>query len=128
MKPHLHSKNSARKFGGVPADYQAIHDFLDSSKSCVPDVRHRAILHSAFGCYLAERVFGITIRNSDGGVVSVRDVAEEHVLEDLGHIPTMQDYLQHMTIEPWMGGAERKRRFVPMNLLTERGGTDDGSR
>lgn len=46
MKPHKHAKNSAKKFGGVPEDYQAIHDFFDSSKSCMADMRHRAVLHS----------------------------------------------------------------------------------
>lgn len=116
MKPHIHAKNSANRFGGQPADYQAIHDFIDSSKSCVPDMRHRAVLHSAFGIYIVEKVFGVTLRNSDGAVVSVRDVAEHHVIEDLGKIPTLQDYLQHMALEPWMSGTERHqvRKFVPM--------------
>lgn len=108
MKPHLHAKNSARKFGGHPGDYQEIHDFIDHSKMCHPDIRHRAILHSSLGCYLAERVFGVTITNADGKIVSVRDVAENHILEDLGFIPTVSDYLNHMTIEPWMSGAKRK--------------------
>lgn len=115
MKPFVHAKNSANKHGGAPEDYQAIHDFIDSSKIAVPDMRHRAMLHSAWGIYLAERVFGTTITNSDGKRVPVRDLAEEHVIEDLGFIPTMQDYLQHMTLEPWMGGATRKKRFIPID-------------
>lgn len=109
MKPHIHARNSAKKFGGAPEDYQEIHDFIDSSKVAVPDIRHRSMLHSAWGCYVVERVFGVTIRNSDGKQVSTRDVAEEHILEDLGFIPTMQDYLKHMTLEPWMGGTQRRR-------------------
>jgi hypothetical protein len=109
MKPHLHAKNSVNKHGGVLEDYLAIHDFIDSSKIAVPDMRHRAMLHSAWGVYLVERVFGTLIVNSDGKKVSTRDIAEEHVIDDLGFIPTMQDYLQHMTLEPWMGGATRKR-------------------
>lgn len=121
MKPHIHAKNSANRFGGRPDDYQSIHDFIDSSKACVPDMRHRAVLHSAFGIFIVERVFGITMRNADAAIVSVRDVAEQHVIEDLGKIPTLQDYLEHMTMQPWMGGTERgkRRRFVPMGSLVD---------
>ncbi|AVH85067.1 hypothetical protein RsoM2USA_139 [Ralstonia phage RsoM2USA] len=114
MKPRIHAKISVKKFGGKAEDYIAIHDFIDSSKSCVPDIRHRTILHSAFGCYLVEKVFGHFITNSDGKEVSTRDVAEEHIMEDLGFLPTMQDYLQHMTIEPWMSGT-RKRRTIDLD-------------
>lgn len=107
MKPFIHSKNSAKAWGGEPEEYQAIHDFIDSSKRCVPDIRHRAILHSAFGCYLVEERFGTTLTLSIGRVISTRDVAEQHILDDLGFIPTMDHWLKHMTIEPWMGGMAR---------------------
>ena len=115
MKPHIHSKNSVRNHGGLAADYQAIHDFIDSSKAAVPDVSHRAVLHSVFGIFIVEKVFGVTITNSDGRVVSVRDIAEEHVIEDLGRIPTLQDYLEHMDLVPWMGGARVTKRFIPID-------------
>lgn len=115
MKPFVHAKNSAKKHGGTPEDYQAVHDFIDSSKVAVPDMRHRAMLHSAWGVYLVERVFGTTITNSEGRRISTRELAEEHVIEDLGFIPTMQDYLKHMTLEPWMGGQGRKRTFIPID-------------
>jgi hypothetical protein len=116
MKPFCHAKNSARKWGGKPEDYQAIHDFFDSSKAAMPDVRHRAILHSAFGIFVLEKVFGTTITNSDGRQVSVRDIGEDHVLEDLGFIPTVERWLKHMPIETWMGGGGRKNpsKFIPM--------------
>lgn len=107
MKPYCHAKNSARKFGGKPEDYQALHDFFDQTKACMPDMRHRAILHSAFGIFLLEQVHGVNIRNSDGKLVSVRDVGEQHVLDDLGFIPTVENYLQNMTIQPWMSGTKR---------------------
>jgi hypothetical protein len=112
LKPWIHAKNSAKDFGGKPDDYLAIHDFIDSSKAAVPDMRHRAVFHSAFGIYVAERVFGTHLRNSDGALVQVRDVAENHVLEDLGKIPTLQDYLNHMGLAQWMGGPTRKKRFI----------------
>lgn len=108
MKPYLHGRIHAKKYGGVPDDYADIDDFIDSSKVAVPDVRHRAILHSAFGCMLVEKMFGRTRINSDGKEYSTRDVAEDHVLQDLGFIPTMEQYLNNMTVQPWMSGTEKK--------------------
>ncbi|MFO0578680.1 MAG: hypothetical protein U1A78_32155 [Polyangia bacterium] len=108
VKPYIHAQNSVRAFGGKVEDYLPVHDFLDSSKAHFPDMRHRALLHSSFGVYLAERVFGHTITNADGRLVQVRDIAERHVLEDMGRIPTVQDYLDGMPMYPWLGGPKRK--------------------
>jgi hypothetical protein len=110
MKPYQHAKKSAAYFGGTPEDYMPIHDFLDSSKAHVPDMRHRAILHSSFGIFIAEKVFGTNIVNSDNRLVSVRDIAEKHVIEDMGTIPTVQDYLKHLPMLDWLGGPARKSR------------------
>ena len=60
------------------------------------------------GIYIAERVFGTYIVNSHGRKVQVRDIAENHILEDMGTIPTVQDYLQHLPLLPWLGGKKRK--------------------
>lgn len=108
MKPIVHSRLSAKRYGGVPEDYQEIHDFMDSTKAALPDIRHRAILHSAFGCFLVERVFGTTITNSDNKAVCVRDIAEDHVREDIGFIPTIERWLSKMPMEPWMAGGVTK--------------------
>ena len=111
MKPLVHARLSAEKYGGAPEDYLPIHDFMDSSKACMPDIRHRAILHSSFGCFIVERVFGHTITNSEGKTVHTRDVAEDHVKEDCGFIPTMERWLSGIKIEPWMaGGVARYRK------------------
>lgn len=110
MKPLIHSKSSVRKYGGCIENYIEIHNFMDSTKSAFPDVRHRAILHNSFGIFLCEKVFGVYITNSDGKDVSVRDIAEDHVIEDLGFIPTMENYLNNMQIQEWMSGTMRNRR------------------
>lgn len=107
MKPFLHSKGSVARWGGVASDYDAINDFLDSSKMCMPDMRHRAALHNAFGCYLVEKVFGRTIINSDGKEVSTRDVAEAHIIEDLGFLPSLEDFLDELPLSKWHGGIHR---------------------
>jgi hypothetical protein len=110
MKAYLHSKVHAKKYGGVPDDYVDIDDFIDSSKQAVADVRHRAILHSAFGCFIVEQVFGRTRVNSAGKTYSPRDIAEDHIIQDLNFIPSMEQYLNCMTIEKWMGGAKKHNR------------------
>lgn len=119
MKPWLHAMSSARKWGGVPEDYLAVHDFMDSTKGAHATVKHRAVLHNAFGVFLAERVFGHNLTNSAGRLVSVRDVAEQHVIEDLGTIPSLGDWLKCMTIETWMGGPARKTRTVSLDDLKD---------
>lgn len=108
MKPLLHANLSVKKYGGTVEDYLDIHNFIDSSKACMPDIRHRAILHSAFGCYIVEQVFGVYRTNEDGKRYSTRDIAEEHIIQDLGFIPTVEQYLNNMTIQPWMSGTERR--------------------
>ncbi len=109
MKPYIHAINSVNKFGGKRQDYEIIHDFIDSSKSVVSDIRHRAIFHSAFGIFIVEKVFGNTIINSDGKEISVRDIAEQHVIEDLGFIPSLQDWLSEMVIKEWMISQSQKK-------------------
>jgi hypothetical protein len=119
MKPFLHGRIHAKKYGGLPEDYADIDDFIDSSKIACPDMRHRAILHSSFGCYLVERLFGRTRKNSAGIEYSPRDIAEDHIQQDLGFIPTPEQYLRNMTLEPWMSGTvkanKHSNRFIPLS-------------
>lgn len=110
MKPFYHAKNSAKKYGGMPEDYQEIHDFFDSSKQNVPDMRHRAMLHSSFGIFVAEKVFGTYIVNSENKKVNVRDIGEDHVIEDLGFIPTMEKWIKNLPMEDWMFGSKKRIR------------------
>jgi hypothetical protein len=101
--PWHHALSSAKRFGGNPEDYLEIHQWFDQTKAHMPDVRHRAVLHSSFGIFLCEQVFGVTITASSGREVPVRLVGEQHVMDDLGgHIPTLQDWLQDLPIRPWM--------------------------
>lgn len=106
MKPQVHAESSAKKYGGKPEDYIKIHEWFDQTKAFIPDNRHRAILHSSFGIFLCEQVFGRTILNSLGKEISVRDLGEQHCLEDFHgrFIPTPQDYLENMEYKDWMHG------------------------
>ena len=57
-KALVHAESSARKFGGAPEDYLAIHEKIDSTKMIHAEVTHRCVFHSAFGIYLIEELFG----------------------------------------------------------------------
>jgi hypothetical protein len=110
--PLKHAESSARTFGGKSEDYLAIHNWFDESKSFFTDFRHRALRHHAEGIFLAERIFGVAIVNSEGKQVPVRYIGEQHVKEDLGRIPTAQDWLSQVKPECWMYG-QRLRRDAP---------------
>jgi len=109
MNPIHHAESSAARYGGVAEDYLAIHQWFDESKAFLPDVRHRALRHHAEGIFLCERLFGPTVTNSQGRLIPTRWIGEQHVLEDLGWIPTVQDWLQSMRVAAWMlrGGRSR---------------------
>jgi hypothetical protein len=106
--PYHHALSSVKKWGGVAADYQAIHDFFDESKSHFADFRHRAARHHSEGIFMAEQIFGKTITISTGRVVPVRFVGEQHVMEDCGWIPTLADWLKHIQAQPWMRRVGKK--------------------
>lgn len=114
MKPLEHSLLSAKRHSGKFTDYLEIHEFLDMTKAAHPDMRHRAILHNSMGPFIATRVFGRYIENSFGDVVDVRQVCEEHIIEDLGRIPTVSDFLNLIPETEMARFAYRKgRRVVP---------------
>ena len=85
---------------------------MDHTKQNLPDVRHRMLLHNSWGIYLAEKVFGTFLLNSNGAEVSVRDVAEQHVMDDLGFIPTLERCFKGLPLDKWMGGPSKKKKFI----------------
>lgn len=103
MKPYEHALTSVRKWGGTPEDYLPIHDMLDSSKIAHGTMRHRAVYHHTLGCFMMEKVFGHNITNTNGRLVSVREVAELHIIEDLGWLPSLDDWMRTMELQSWMG-------------------------
>lgn len=131
MKPLLHAKISCKKFGGKPEDYIEIHDFIDSTKAHIADSRHRIVLHNSFGVFICEKVFGEIsqkadgsyvrmpyITNSDGKQISVRDIAEQHIIDDLGCIPSLSDILNKAQLhEDFVGGISKRKIIInPKNI------------
>ncbi|HEX5482040.1 MAG TPA: hypothetical protein VFZ08_05385 [Terriglobia bacterium] len=103
--PIRHAESSARKFGGKAEDYLAVYAWFDESKAYFQDFRHRALRHHTAGIFPAEEIFGVGVTNSDGKLVGVRYLGEQHVeREDLGRIPTLQDWLLNLMLAPWMYG------------------------
>lgn len=106
--PLIHAKSSVKRWGGTEKDYLAIHELLDSPKVCMNNNTSRMLTHNIWFCrQIIPMIFGYNIVNSDGKSVDTVDIASLHVSEDFRHkfIPTVQDYLKHMTVEPWMNNG-----------------------
>ncbi len=110
MTPFEHSLLSQRDFQGSPEDYLSIHEFLDSTKSHFPHFMHRMILHNSFGIELCERIFGPVVTNSDNLPISTREIARLHIVQDLGRLPSLQDWFKTLTVnrQPWMTMVRQK--------------------
>ena len=114
----IHAQASARHFkAGRPEDFIDIHEFIDSFKQSVADVRHRAFLHNSQGPFMAQDVFGHvrTVEKwplGSGKMVDipVREIAESHIIEDLGWIPSPADWASCSSCLVWMGG--RRNKFI----------------
>lgn len=104
--PWQHAKLTAKKYGGQPEEHLRIHDWFDQSKAGYANHRHRAALHHSEGVFWAEDRFGdtITVTRDDGSKkeVPTRLIAEDHVAQDLGHIPSLKDWLRHLQSQRWM--------------------------
>lgn len=135
-----HAISSSKRYGGTPDDFIAVHSWFDATKSAYADQRHRAVLHNAYGIFLAEETFGLreevrllraaldrlprwvqrllgmyvpsttptTITISTGKRVPIRFIAEQHVIEDCGFIPTLEQYLGEIPRKPWMYRGAQK--------------------
>ncbi len=99
---YYHALSSMRKWGGEVGDYLGLHQWFDQSKAILADPRHRALRHHAEGIFMLETIFGETITNNAGRVVPVRLIGEQHVLEDLGTIPSFADWARLIEPRPWM--------------------------
>lgn len=111
MNSWFHAKSAAHKWGGEPEDYLDIEEFIDSSKQVIGDHRHRSLYHHTLGVFLCEKIFGKTRKIEKGNRfidVPVRLIAERHIEEDLGWLPSPSDYIQGMIYKPWMSGPKLK--------------------
>jgi hypothetical protein len=117
MTPWHHAESSAKKFGGKPEEYYPLHDWLDETKQYTGDWTHRALRHHSAGIQWAIEKFGPTIR-AGGKDVPTKFVAEQHVEEDCGFIPTPADWLKILYGHPaeWMLRVGKTSRSEKMTL------------
>ena len=80
--------------------------------AALEDLRNKYNLPESFiSDFLAlvahNRSRGVHIKNSLGQKVHLRNIAEQHILEDFRNrfIPTLQDYLNEMDLTSWMDNA-----------------------
>lgn len=107
MNSWFHARSSANKWGGTPEDYIDIHEWIDGSKASLGDARHRALRHHTEGVWDCQRIFG-RVLVINGRDVAVREIAERHIIEDLGRLPSFADYLTETPLATWMGGARKR--------------------
>jgi hypothetical protein len=121
--PYHHALSSVKKWGGCIEDYLYIHSWFDESKGLLAGAQHRALRHHAKGIFDAEALFGETITVSSGKVIPTRWVGEQHVKEDMGYIPSFEEWLKaiakagldehgNMREVPWMF-----TRAVPLSRI-----------
>lgn len=108
MTPWHHAESSSTRWGGSPADYIDIHNWFDETKQYTGDFRHRALRHHSAGVEWAIEKFGHTIVVA-GKDVPVKLIAEQHIVEDCGWIPTPKDWLKGIN-EEWMLKVKTKKR------------------
>lgn len=137
--PFHHAVSSARRWGGEPEDFIAYHFWFDQTKQSWADPRHRAMRHHAEGIQWMMDHFAkeatdaegnpvklYVMTTSQGKEIPLRWIGEQHVLEDLGWIPSVKDWLEDLPQKSWMmTGARRlsqefaENKHVPVTLPSE---------
>ncbi len=109
MDPQRHANLSARRRGGSPDDYYALHAFFDTTKELCSDNRHR-LLHNLWGIRrVVIPLFGAELTIAGGASIATKDVCEvDHVLADFSgkYLPTLSDFVCAIATEP-----DEERRF-----------------
>ena len=113
--PLHHAESSARKFGGVPSDYQSVHDWFDASKEHLALFTHRAMRHHAQGLFEAERVFGLTLTNSYRS--SYRDQNVQGLAAPEWNDRDVEAYSLWDLTGSWRVGKSLRLRAGVLNLL-----------
>lgn len=110
MTPVKHAESSVKHYGGVIEDYIEIHNWFDETKALTGNWTHRAMRHHSAGIAWCVEKFGDYFTNSNNRIVPVKVIAEQHVQEDCGFIPTVQDWLAGMLEcpQPWMLKVQTK--------------------
>lgn len=129
--PHYHAKSSAKRLGGEADDYLFLHEWMDHTKAHLGDARHRLFLHNSWGIFLGEQMFGtVFFRKSDNKPVPTRNVLEQHVLEDIGFIPTLEECVRSVPLDGWLFKRSKRlsEEFKSSETVDTRRDQDAGRR
>lgn len=91
MTPEQHAMLSVRDYGGDILDYYPVHYMMDYSKHFLTNghAMHRAFSHNWWGISVIQNCFDKVLING----VSVRQLLIDHVRQDCGVVPTLQECL-----------------------------------
>lgn len=127
---YYHSLSSVKRFGGRYTDYMPIHEWLDASKAITTHFTHRALRHHDYGIQALLRVMdqqrirrndGLLV-NSDGAVVNVEHVARQHVIEDCGFVPELNEWFDFAEITEKFGSPSSDSHDVAEEVQRQFGG------
>jgi len=82
--PEVKIQKAAEKFGWTEEEVEAVRNLIDEARS--NDVT--------------------TIKNSEGRRIQIRDIAEQHIIEDMGCVPTVGDCLHLLPVHGWLRKEE----------------------
>ena len=107
MNPLGHSQTSAHRYNAPMELFLPIHELIDSSKCLMNNNSGRALIYNTFFIQtILPKIFGHYITLPNGRKIDVVDIGMTHLMEDFrGQIPTAQDYLENLVIQPWMNNG-----------------------
>lgn len=114
--PIHHTENSIKLFGGREADYFPTHHWLDATKECFADCRHRALRHHDDGIKWASEMFPV-VKTA---------VMEQHIREDCGgRIPSIHDWAAELKVQDWMQVRSSEEEILTKVSLKYGGDPED---
>lgn len=113
---HYHCVSSANAFGGTPEDYEEVHAWFDRGRTSTNAILHRMLAHHTQGIADAVAHFGNTITISTGRKVPVSLLGEQHCREDLGFVPTLDHYIELLTVPRW---ASKPAKLLHRKLIED---------
>lgn len=104
---HYHAVSSVNAFGGAPEDYHELHRWMDRGRAGTDKLLHRMLAHHTQGIADAVALFGDVITNSQGRQVPTSLLASQHIVEDLGFVPTLDHYIELLRCPRWASKPAR---------------------
>lgn len=100
MTPEDHALLSVRDYGGKQSDYYEVHYLMDVSKHFITNghASHRAMSHNWWGITLIEKLYKKKLING----VSVRQLLIDHVRQDCGIVPTLEECISSLSAGNYM--------------------------